>query len=75
MQNARDAYFTTQTFLGKVEAAMEGYRDKNIFEATDTDCNASDEEILTQFMNTVATGDAKKILLDLKDIRRVRGSI
>ena len=41
---------------------------KRICSTRRIDFNASDEEILTQFMNTIATGDAKKILVDLKDI-------
>jgi hypothetical protein len=76
----RSTYFRTQTFLGKVAARIEEYCDAKwhppcdetlsdpTLDPTDIVHTESDEEMLTHFLNAITTGDARKILLDLKVI-------
>jgi hypothetical protein len=68
MENARSTYLRTQTFLGNVEAKIDECCDAKVFDETHIFLTGSDEEMLTRFMNTSAKGDARKILLDLKEI-------
>ena len=48
-----------------MEAKIDDYCTANLLDPTDIDVTGSDEEILTHFSNTVATGNAEKILTDL----------
>jgi len=62
MRETRSKFLKTQTFLGKVEAKIDDYCTANLLDPTDIDVTGSDEEILTHFSNTVATGNAEKFL-------------
>jgi hypothetical protein len=76
--------FRTETFLGKVAARKEEYCDAKwvdrcdgtgldpTLDPTDIVHTESEEEMLTHFMNTIPTGDAKKIRLDLKILSHAR---
>jgi hypothetical protein len=68
IQNARHAYFRTQTVLGKLEALVDEYCERNLLGEADSVLDGSEQEMLDQFTKTVATGDAKKILWDLGQI-------